>query len=86
MIVDVRLTQVLMLRVLVRQMGMGHCRMIVFVRVLRCEVLPFAQHFVGALAPVVRDMRVLVLVHNRLVRVLLEVPQVSMLRHLECQG
>src|SRR3972149_7376984 len=69
-IVNVSFAEVLMLSVLVRQMGVGDCRVIVLVQVERRQVLPLAHELVRAFTPVMRDVRVLVGVDHGLVRVL----------------
>jgi hypothetical protein len=84
-VVDVRLTEVLMLRVLVGQMRVRQDSMVVLVLMDGRQVFPLAHHLVGAFPAVMRDMGVLVGMDQRLVRVILEVPEVSAFRDLERQ-
>jgi hypothetical protein len=69
-VVDVRLAQVLVLRVLVRQMGVGNGAVVVLVLMQRREVLPFTHHFVRSLASIVGHVGVLVRVDDGFVTVL----------------
>jgi hypothetical protein len=80
MVVNVGFAQVFVLGVLVWQMRVLQRRVVMFVGVRRGQVLPFAQHLVGALPTVVSHVWVLMVVHNRLMRVLFKAAKVSV-RH-----
>jgi hypothetical protein len=68
-VVDVALVLVLPLRVLVRGMRMGHCRVVVLVGVHRHQVLHLSAH---AALDVVHDVHMLMGVDSLLVAVLPE--------------
>jgi hypothetical protein len=68
MVVDVRLASVLSVEVDMRNMGMGERGMVMLVAVSGSQMFERASR----LAPVVRDVPMLVLVDHRLVRVLVE--------------
>ncbi|HXH21419.1 MAG TPA: hypothetical protein VNN10_05275 [Dehalococcoidia bacterium] len=84
-VVNMGLAQVLVLSVFVGQVRVRDSRVVVLVSVHGGEVLPLAQYPFGALAAVMGHVRVLVGVHYRLMRVLLEVPQMGVLDDLEFQ-
>ena len=69
-VVNVRLTQVLVLSVLVRQMGMGDYAVVVLVLMERREVLPFTHDFVRSLPSIVGHVWVLMRMNDGLMRVL----------------
>ena len=58
-VVNVRLTQVLVLSVFVRQMGVGDCAVVVLVLMQRREMLPLTDDFVRSLSSIVGHVRVL---------------------------
>jgi hypothetical protein len=66
----VSLSQMLVLSVLVRRMGVCNRSVVVFVRVQGSEMLPFAHDLVRALPAIVCHMWMVVAVHDGIVAVL----------------
>ena len=81
-VVNMGLTQVLVLRVLMRQMRVRERSVVVLMLVQRGQVLPLSHQFVRSLAPVVSDMWVPVGVDDGLMAVLDVVGQMGSLADL----
>lgn len=84
-VVYVLLTEVLMLSILVRRVCMRDGRVIVLVLVGGGQVLPLAHELVHAFTPVVRYVRMLVFVNNRVVVMLDELLDMASLTRLAAE-
>jgi hypothetical protein len=84
-VVDVGFALVLVLRVLMRNVGVVYRRVVVLMVVNPRQVLPLAQHLIRALSPVVRHMGMLMVMNHGFVSVFLKVRHVRPFRYLRPQ-